>query len=202
MSSAATSSLASTAPTRPGSRCVIGRMRLKRCVAWLAPAAIAACASSNDAPEWPSATRVPARTSVADQIEPAIQLGRERDDADVGTVALEQREDFGGAERIRRRRRRRAGHAQALRRLRAAVLLTDEVALEMRRQHARVSGRRRGTRSRDVLQKRREHRRRTGQRRRTERGDTPLRQATGHAARRRPARRARRYRRRRGRARR
>ena len=45
------------------------------------------------APEWPSDTRMPARDERADEIEPAIELGRERDDADVGAVALDDVQD-------------------------------------------------------------------------------------------------------------
>ena len=94
MSSAATSSLARTAPARPGSRCVIGGMRLKRCVAWRAPAAIAACACSYVAPEWPSDTRCRAADERADESRPPVELGRERDDADVGPRAIDHVEDL------------------------------------------------------------------------------------------------------------
>ena len=57
ISSTASSSLESAAPTSPGARCVNGAIRLKRCVTRVAPASMAATASSRFAPVWPSETR-------------------------------------------------------------------------------------------------------------------------------------------------
>ncbi len=75
MISAATDSSASTAPASPGSRCPSGGIRLNRWVAWRAPAAIAARASPNRAPECPSPTRCPRATSQAMRSRPPSSSG-------------------------------------------------------------------------------------------------------------------------------
>src|SRR5262245_45851441 len=128
MISTARSSLARAAPTRPGSRWASGRMRLKRCVAWRAPAPIASCASSNVAPE-----RNPhaARDERARELQPAGNLRRERDDSDVRTPAIDHPENivrreagWCGSGALSRRLRLNSGslrgYAQAAEWLRAA----------------------------------------------------------------------------------
>src|SRR5919201_3965796 len=77
-----------------------------------------------------------ARRERANQIESAFDLRSDRDDADVGRRALDFRKDV--------RARERAvvakvfgGPAQARLRLRAGEFRVDEIAFEMRGQHAR-----------------------------------------------------------------
>ena len=117
------------------------------------------------------------------QIESAVDLRRERDDADVGAMAIDDGRECPRPEKLARvaatpwPSRRAAGSPQTRRRLRAAEFRIDEVALEMRGQHARAAGGRRAARTR-----RRRSRndasavRRAGDRRRTERRDAPARQ--------------------------
>ena len=98
MISAATSSLVRIAPTSPGSRWLRGGIRLNRCVACRAPAAIAARDCSSVAPECPSDTRRPPDDEVSNQIERAVELGSERHDADVVSGAVDLRDDVAAIE--------------------------------------------------------------------------------------------------------
>src|SRR5206468_10400440 len=83
------------------------------------------------------------RGEPADQIEPAVELWRDGDNADVGRGALELAEDVGGGEVAARRGclsapraafERRSWRAQARGRLRPAKRPVDEIAFEVRRQ--------------------------------------------------------------------
>ncbi len=71
----------------------------------------------------------------ADQSERAVDLGRDGDDPDVGPRRRNLVEDRLAGELALGPGPR--GQAQALERLRAAILRVDEIAFEVRRQHAR-----------------------------------------------------------------
>ena len=78
----------------PGSRCVNGRIALKRCVTCVAPRSNAACASSAVASVWPHAATTPRATQQVDELERAVELRRERHvrHRPRGEQPLEQRE--------------------------------------------------------------------------------------------------------------
>ena len=78
---------------------------------------------------------VPEATERANERQRAIDLRRNRDDADVRSGRRYLLEDCVAAERPVGCRA--AGQAQTLQRLSAAIVGIDEVALEMRRQNAR-----------------------------------------------------------------
>src|SRR5580704_4555403 len=72
--------------------------------------------------------------------------------------------------------------SQARGRLRAAICRIDEIALEMRGQHARAVRRRYAPKLRDLIEHRAQSLRRTRDRRRTERRHAPTRQIDSHRA--------------------
>ena len=72
ISSTVTSSRTSAAPAMPGSRCVNGRIALKRCVTCVAPRSNAARASSAVASVWPQAATTPARPQRVDELQRAV----------------------------------------------------------------------------------------------------------------------------------
>ena len=179
ITSLVTSSWASTAPARPGARCASGGMRLNRCVAWRAPAAIPASAWSSVAAEWPSDTRWPARDQPGDQIEGAVQFRRQRDQPHRGAMRVDHLDDGRAVEVpiVPRGLARPRREPQARRRLRPVVIGVQEVALEVRAEHPGRPGRPRGRRHVHGGQEPFERRRRAGHRRRAEGGDAVARQA-------------------------
>ena len=136
--------------------------------------------------------RVPERHAMAargeqpHQIQTALELGRQRDDADVGRRALDLGEDVAGGEvavgRPGAARRQIDRTAQAGRRLRAVVVRVDEVALEMRRQHARRALLRLAACPPHLIEHAAQRRWSARDRCRTEGGDTVARQSRGDRA--------------------
>ena len=124
----------------------------------------------------PERHAVTGRDQRRDEIDAARQLGRERHDADVGPRRGDDVEDVARRER-RRHSQSRPGARRHDDRLRAAVVGVDEVAFEMRGQHARTARHSGDARVADLVQKGAQLVRRTGDGRRTERGDAVARQA-------------------------
>src|SRR5262245_44124606 len=90
---------------------------------------------------------VPIGRKIVNEIDHAIDLRRDRDDADVGTGFGDFVEDLLAGERALDATASR--HSEALDRLGTAIIRVDEVALEVSGEHAR-SVNRRGARRTDV----------------------------------------------------
>ena len=134
---------------------------------------------------------MPVRDEVADQVDRAVELRRDRHDPD---VRPRRRDDLGRISPPVKLPSITAGAArqsQALERLRAAVVRVDEVALEVRRQHARAAGPRRASGA-DCRQHRAQRVGSAGDRGRAERGHAVARQPRGDRGDRRRRRRGRR----------
>ena len=82
--------------TGPGSRVLIGRIALNRCVPTVAPASIAARVCSYVASVWPTAATTPGVDDLPDRRNGAVAFRRDGDHADGPAARFENAVDLGG----------------------------------------------------------------------------------------------------------